>query len=281
MTRPDFLVIGHVVKDLVPGGWRLGGTATYAAVQATRLGLRAAVVTSAPGRMDLAALLPGVQVHRVPSRRATTFRNRYHSGHRTQSVLAQARALDLSDVPDAWLATPIVLLGPVCGEVLPEAASLFPERLVGVSAQGWLRRVDTQQRVTACPWPDSASWRHGTAVFGSDEDAPGDATLADRWAFVFPVVVYTESFRGARMHLAGRWRQIGAFPAHEVDLTGAGDIFATAFLARLSETDDPALAARFAAAAASISVSGEGTTAIANRQQIEERMAQHPEILLR
>lgn len=281
MTRPDFVVIGHVVKDLVPGGWRLGGTATYAALQATRLGLTAAVVTSAPGRMNLPALLPGVQVHRVPSRRATTFLNLYRRGHRTQSVLAQARALDPSDVPDDWLAAQIVLLGPVCGEVPAEAASLFPHRLVGVSAQGWVRRVDSQQRVTTSPWPDSASWRHGAAVFASVEDTPDDQTLPDRWASVFPMVVYTDSSRGARLHLGGRWRHMPAFPADEVDPTGAGDIFATAFLVRLCETDDPAVAARFAAAAAAVSVLGEGTAAVPDRRQIEERMAQHPEIILR
>ena len=66
-----------------------------------------------------------------------------------------------------------------------------------------------------------------------------------------------------------------------MDPTGAGDVFAAAFLTRLSETGNLDLAARFAASAASISVSREGTLAIAERRQIEERMAQHPEIVLR
>jgi sugar/nucleoside kinase (ribokinase family) len=281
MTRPDFLVIGHVVKDVVPGGWRLGGTAAYASLQAARLGLRAAVVTSAPGSMDLAAHLPGVQVHRVPSRRVTTFRNRYRNGDRTQFVLAQARALGLSDIPDVWRSTPIVLLGPVCGEVPPEAASVFPEALVGVSAQGWLRRVDAQQRVGSSPWPDSASWRDGHVLCVSAEDIAGDPGLLDRWTDIFPIIVCTESSRGTRLHVDRQWRHIDVFPQREVDPTGAGDVFATAFLVRLSETDDAALAARFGAAASSIAVSGEGALAIAERGQIEERMTQHPEIVLR
>ena len=140
MTRPDFLVIGHVVKDVVPGGWRLGGTAAYASLQASRLGLRVAVVTSVPASMDLAALLPGVEVHRVPSRRATTFRNCYQDGHRSQFLLGRARSLALSDVPDAWRTAPIVLLGPVCGEVPPEATSLFAHSLVGVCGPGLAAR---------------------------------------------------------------------------------------------------------------------------------------------
>ena len=83
------------------------------------------------------------------------------------------------------------------------------------------------------------------------------------------------------MHVDGEWRRIGAFPEREADATGAGDVFAAALLARLSETDDVALAARFGAAAASICVSGEGALAIGGRREIEERMAQHPEIVLR
>jgi sugar/nucleoside kinase (ribokinase family) len=281
MARPDFLVIGHVVKDVVPDGWRLGGTAAYASLQASRLGLRVAVVTSVPGSMDLAALLPGVDVHRVPSRRATTFRNCYDDGHRSQFVLGRARTLALSDVPDDWRSAPVVLLGPVCGEVPPETTSLFAHSLVGVTAQGWLRRVDSQRRVTARAWPDSPSWADGHALFVSEDDLAGDTSALDRWTTVFPVVAYTQASRGACLHVDGRWCHIDAFPEHEVDPTGAGDVFAAAFLARLYETGDPALAARFAAAAASISVSREGTLAIAERQQVEERMAQHVEILLR
>jgi len=281
MTRPDFLIIGHVAKDVVPGGWHLGGTAAYASLQAIRLGLRTAVVTSAPASMDLAALLPGVEVHRVPSRQATTFRNCYRDGHRTQFLLARARSLALTDVPDAWWTAPIVLLGPVCGEVPPEATSLFAHSLLGVTAQGWLRGVDRQQRVTRRAWPDSPSWAGAHAVFASEDDLAGDTSALDRWTAVFAVVAYTQASRGACLHAEGRWCHVDAFPEREVDPTGAGDVFAAAFLARLSETGDLDLAARFAAAAASISVSREGTLAIVGRQQIEERMTQHPEIVLR
>ena len=48
---PDFLAIGHAAKDLDgDGGFTIGGTVTYAAATARRLGLRAAVVTSAAER---------------------------------------------------------------------------------------------------------------------------------------------------------------------------------------------------------------------------------------
>jgi 1D-myo-inositol 3-kinase len=281
MTSPDFLVLGHVVKDVVPGGWRLGGTAAYASLQACRLGMKVAVVTSAPGSMDLSALLPDIEVHRVPSRQVTTFRNCYEDGQRTQFVLARARTLALADVPDSWLSAPIVLLGPVCGEVPPEMTSVFRGSLVGITAQGWLRRVDSQRRVTTSPWPESTGWANAYAIFVSEDDLAGDMAVLERWTAAFDVVAYTQASQGARLHSEGRWGQIDAFPEREVDPTGAGDVFAAAFLARLHETGDLDLATRFAAAAASISVSQEGTLAIPERQRIEERMAQHPEIVLR
>jgi sugar/nucleoside kinase (ribokinase family) len=281
MTGPDFLVIGHVAKDIVPGGWRLGGTAAYASIQAERLGLRTAVVTSAPGSIDLATLLPGVEVHRVPSRQPTTFRNCYRDGRRTQFILARARPLALADVPRDWLSASIVLLGPLCGEVTPETTALFPRSVVGIAAQGWLRSVDSEERVIPSQWPDSNAWASVRALFVSEDDLAGDNSPLNRWTAAFPVVAYTQASRGARLHAGGLWRHIDAFPEREVDPTGAGDVFAACFLTRLHETGDLPLAARFAAAAASISVSREGTLAIPDRLQIERRMAEHPEIVLR
>lgn len=281
MTSPDFLVIGHVAKDIVPGGWRLGGTAAYASIQAGRLGLRTAVVTSTPGSIRLAGLLPGVAVHRVPSRRPTTFRNCYEDGHRTQFLLARARPLRPADVPKEWRSASIVLLGPLCGEVPPETTSLFASSLVGIAAQGWLRGVDSEQRVVPSPWPDSAGWHNVHALFVSEDDLPGDDSPLDRWTGAFPIIAYTQASRGARLYAGGLWRHIDAFPERELDPTGAGDVFAASFLTRLHETGDVSLAARFAAAAASISVSREGTLAIPDRRQIEQRMAEHPEIVLR
>ena len=41
----DFLTIGNITKDLIPGGYTVGGTVTYASVVAMRLGRTAGVLT--------------------------------------------------------------------------------------------------------------------------------------------------------------------------------------------------------------------------------------------
>jgi sugar/nucleoside kinase (ribokinase family) len=61
-------------------------------------------------------------------------------------------------------------------------------------------------------------------------------------------------------------------PAEEVDPTGAGDVFAAAFLSHYMETNDAWQAALFASAAASISLAAPGTAAIPSRRQVEERL---------
>ena len=67
MTVPDYLVIGTITKDLLEDGFTIGGTATYAAATASRLGQRAAIVTSAAAELDLPDDLSDVQIACAPS----------------------------------------------------------------------------------------------------------------------------------------------------------------------------------------------------------------------
>lgn len=281
MGAPDFLVIGHLVKDLGPDGWRPGGTVTFASRLARRLGLRVGVVTRVGPDVDCRALLPEVEIACEPSEQTTSFENRYVDGRRRQWVLEQAAGLGPSDVPDSWLGAGIVLLGPVCGEVAPGLSLLFPGSLVGVSAQGWLRRLDAQGRVRRQRWEGEPFWRGAGVLFVSEEDIGREREELRRWTAEVPIVAFTKSGRGTRLFVEGRWRRLGSFLEREVDPTGAGDVFATAFLIRLKETGEVAEAARFAGAAASLSVATVGAERLPARDEIERRLARHPEIRLR
>jgi sugar/nucleoside kinase (ribokinase family) len=282
-ATPDFVVIGHVVRDLAPEGWRPGGTVTFAAVQAHRLGRRVGIVTRAGGDVDVAGELPFASVAQAPSAETTTFENVYGQGRRTQCVRARGSAMTEADVPAAWRSAPAVLLGPVLDEVPAGMAEMFADgSLVGVSAQGWLRTVDPDGRVRPSPWSGEPFWRGCDVVFVSDEDlGDGQDGLLGTWTRESPVVAVTESWKGARVCSGGTWRRMEAFPEDEVDPTGAGDTFAAAFLIRLQETGEVDEAARFAAAAASISVGGIGASAVPWRDEIEARLRAYPEIVLR
>src|SRR5262249_15963632 len=67
---------------------------------------------------------------------------------------------------------------------------------------------------------------------------------------------------------------VAGFPAKMVDATGAGDCFDGSFVARLTLGDAPAVAARYANAAASLAVEGFGAVApIPRPAQVHARMA--------
>jgi sugar/nucleoside kinase (ribokinase family) len=222
MGAPDFVVVGHAVRDLVPGGWRPGRTVTFAAVQVTRVGLSVGVVTRAAADLDLGAALPFAEMACGESAATTSFQNVYAEGHRTQRVPEQAAPLERDDLPAAWRDARIALLGPVLGGLETASGEWFAsEALVGVSAQGWLRSIDARHRVAPAQWRGDPFWRGCDVLFVSDEDLAEGIGDMDRWLREVPIVAMTESWKGARVHTEGSWRRIEAFPEEEVDPTGA------------------------------------------------------------
>jgi 1D-myo-inositol 3-kinase len=290
LKRPQFLVIGHTVQDLIkeddPTAWRLGGAAAYAAITARNIGMRTAVLTSASADLPIAELLPDIDLLVVPSRRTTQIRNVYSEGPRRQFVPQRASPLTADHLPPEWRQTPIVLLGPVMGEVEEAFAPVFHLSLLGIGAQGWLRRPGRDNRVRPIMPADFHAHqmlRYARALFLSDEDvAPGEAAPAlTYWSDNVQIIAFTRGYNGADICVRGNWRHIDAFPAKVVDPTGAGDVFAAAFLIRLWESGDVWKATRFASCAASFSVEGEGISAIPTREQVEARLKAHPNIVAR
>jgi 1D-myo-inositol 3-kinase len=299
---PQFLAIGHVARDLLPdGGWRLGGTVTFAALAAHRLGLRAGIVTSAsPDVLEaLRAALPGVAIVAHPAPASTTFENMYEGAARRQHLRARAASLTLGDVPKAWRGAPLVLLAPVAREVDPQLAAAFPGAYVAATPQGWLRQWDDAGVVTPAP-PDivDALLPHlhtlilsrddllpgpgvGVAPIAPDEGAPRDAAEADaviaRWAEVVPFVAVTCGPGGALLFQRSTAAEaFPAYPVNEVDPTGAGDVFATAFLCHLRETGDARAAVDFANRVAGYSVEHEGSSGIPTREDLIRRFGDPP-----
>ena len=83
-----FLAIGHVTRDEFEGeaGWRLGGTVTYTAATAARLGASASLVTRVGpkerSRLEERCRAFGIRLHALPAEVTTTFAFRYEQGRR-------------------------------------------------------------------------------------------------------------------------------------------------------------------------------------------------------
>ena len=92
------------------------------------------------------------------------------------------------------------------------------------------------------------------------------------------VALITLGKRGALFHAADRSVHVPSFPIAEVvDTTGAGDAFNGGFAAALAEGMEPLSAARFACAAAGLSVTRAGTApAMPSREEIDRLLKAHP-----
>lgn len=277
METPDFLVVGHVAKDLVGDGYRLGGTSAYAALTASKLGRTVGVVTSAGPDLDLDVLLRGVQVLRVSSPVSTTFVNAYSGGHRHQYLHAVAERIPADAIPLQWRSCPVVHIGPIANEFDEEVIDLFPSSLLGLTPQGWLRQWDIEGRVTPRRWEKAHRFLpRADAVIVSEDDLGGEASTLKSQLHLARLAVVTHGANGVTLHAHGKTHRLPARRTDVADPTGAGDVFAAAFLVRLAETRDPWTACRFANVAASLSVEKAGLASVPERADIEKLLATIP-----
>jgi len=288
-TAPDFLTIGHVTRDILPDQtFSLGGTVSFAALTAYHLGLVVAITTCADAELlaELPARLPeiGLAVH--TSSATTAFVNTYHEGFRTQYLRARADQLQLEDVPEAWRKAPVVLFGPLDQELSPSLVRLFPRHpgsIFAATPQGWLRRWDEDGRVWPTPWAAAGEILPLLDVLLlSHEDllpfANGNRTDADtmlsHWSMQVPLLVATDGRHGATLFQHGIAERFPAYPAYEVDPTGAGDVFAAAFLVHYHRHGDPRKAVNFANCVSSLSIEHEGIAGIPTMEMVRERIRQ-------
>jgi 1D-myo-inositol 3-kinase len=275
LFRPDFLVIGHVTKDLQEDGYTIGGTVTFASLTARNLGRRTAVATRASPDLNLNSLYQGIEVLSLPSPATSTFQNLYSTnGTRTQYLRAVADPIKAEDIPPAWREARVVLLGPLTNELEGGIAKVFSHSLIGVTPQGWMRRWDGDGRVFPKPWEGAAGvLNYARVVIFSENDVQRDENVIQTYARLAEILVVTKGAKGATVYHQGQVRHLPAFETVEVDPTGAGDVFAAAYLIELGRSGDPYAAAHFANCVASFVVEKPGAEGIPTLEQVKQRVS--------
>lgn len=277
---PNYVCVGHYCLDLTNSGHRLGGTVAYAGRAAMLLGARLGVYTSGDPqhRMLLQEVLPGAELCWVSSRSSTTFRNTYAlDGARTQEILAVAAPLPPAGLPRTWAAAAVFHLGPLVGEVPLAMVDTLPAgALVGVTPQGWLRTLHVGGAVRKRRWDSYREVLARADVLVFSEEDVGDEAEALLYARAAKLAVITRADRGADLLHENRWTRFPAHRTNQVDPTGAGDVFAAAFLLEYRRTGSPAQACRFANSAASFVIESPGLCGMAREPEVRSRMALLP-----
>jgi 1D-myo-inositol 3-kinase len=231
------------------------------------LGCRARVVTRHGPDFVGTELLraAGVVVSGGGSRATTAFANAYRGGARTAHLLALGSPLD-----DEEPSGDVVFYCPVAGEV---TAPRPGAGLVAAGLQGWLRRVRPDGVVERERLLDVTRFAPCRVVFLSREDAGEDVDrLVARLRAVVPIVVVTHGVAGSVIHDGGAVLRLPSCPAREVDPTGAGDVYAAAFLVALARGERPTSAGVLATCAAAIAVEGTGPAGLAGLADLPGRM---------
>jgi len=272
LSLPDFVVVGHVCQDLLPDGrFAIGGSVSYAATTALRMGCRVGVITSTGPDLDLAHTLPGVQIVNHAAAATTVFENIYENGSRKQILHRRAEVIHAHHVPSLWRQARMVYLGSIDREIDGSVFQCFSDRsILCVMPQGFFRTWNGAGRISFVEWdPPADILRRINVLVFSELDVPAPIDWVRRWESHVETIVVTRAERGATVYRAGTSCHYPARPARQVDPTGAGDVFAAAYLICLAETGEHSESARFANATASFSIEIPGIDGIPERHQVQ------------
>jgi sugar/nucleoside kinase (ribokinase family) len=286
---PDLVVVGAAARDMTPvdsRGWRLGGSATYAALAAGELGVRVGCVLGVDAAARTAHELQrlreaGVDVLVCPIEAGPVFRNTESGGVRTQAWASVSDQMPVS-VPNAWRLARYWLFVPVASELQDEWATIPPaDAFVGVGWQGLLRAFRDDKTVQPTPPVPSRILARANATVASIEDfSPLTTELRDLVRCIDPesLLILTMGARGGIVRASHGLHQFPAIPsANSLDPTGAGDVFLSAFISSrilMGKSWTLGRALRMSAAAGSCAVESTGLDGVPTRGQLARRLGE-------
>jgi len=258
----DYLVIGHLTKDVIPNGWKLGGTAAYSALTAHALGMKVGIITCGDFEFPPPELAP-VQVCLHPDEQTSTFENIQTENGRIQFLHAKAKEITYEMIPPEWRKVSILHLGPIMQEVSFKITDHIDTDLTCLTPQGWLRTVDGNHKVIPTNWEEEdVALKNADIVILSEEDVLKDEQILAEFQAKSNIFVVTKGFAGSHVFWKHQNRYFHAPEQTQVDPTGAGDIYSTCFFIKYHQTKDPWLAAEFATRVAANSVTRVGLDSI-------------------
>jgi sugar/nucleoside kinase (ribokinase family) len=251
-------VIGNVACDLVDGGPpRVGGGPFYAA-KALRILNRPARILTRCALTHRDALLPdlialGIPVTWREAATTSTFGIRYDGDRRFMQVEEVGHRWTPEDVRDPSLAdvTSVHVAPLLRSDFPPETlAELARGRRLSLDGQGLVRPGRAGELRLDADF-DPAILGHLSVLKLAEEEAQavlGDINRSAVEKLGVPEVLVTLGARGSIVYADGAEIFVHANEVRNVDPTGAGDAYSTAYLAARSDGAPPAAAARRATA---------------------------------
>ena len=276
-TPPNFISMGHLTFDVnivdngSPSSHIPGGAAAYSALTAQKHGLSAGVITSVGDDYPVQKILSGVDVQVTDSEHTATFANYYDAGDRTQVLMASGSRISQSAVPSDWTTPDILFVSPLLHELPTDCVNWFEPKLSCLVPSGWLRRWAHDGAISHADMLPPFRGKKWDVIVVSDAEIQN---LPEQQLFdLGELICVTKGADGSRIWQAGEWSEIPAAEAVPVDFTGAGDIWATAFVIAISEGKSAEESGSYAAVAAAISIESIGLSGCPSRDEIEVHLS--------
>lgn len=267
-------LIGHLTKDIVEingkAEEKTGGTAFYAGITLANLGIKTKIFTKLAGKdRVLLKNLRHKNIELFPSysRYTTSFRNVYPKGtdYREQFIESVAEPFSVKEVRGT-ADCEFVHLGPLTkGDIQLSLLKYLKScgLLISLDVQGYLRGI-RNKKVVLTDWKDKEKFLKYVDIVKADEKEANILTgkngraAAKTIAIMGPhEVVITDGFRGSFVYSRqqNKYFRISAFkPSVIKDVTGCGDTYIAAYLAKRLESNNLKECSLFAARCATIKI---------------------------
>ena len=279
----DLVAVGNPVYDLISTPRTttdrriLSGCSTNACLAAKRLGMKDVVLVGNVGhdfvqRFQTEMKHYGIKAINTGSTdRTTGFSLKYDErGERTLKVIADAGKIPIRSVWSDCLQTRYLLLGPVLYELEMEAVVDLIRSAPGevfLDPQGMLRRIGNDGEVEHFCEKKTFKRLVGLVDFIKPNELEAEVitglrdhveTARELVKWGADVAIVTLGENGSVACDRHNCLSVPAYKTTAVDPTGAGDVYAGAFLAEYSRTGDLGSSCVYASAAASIMVESVG-----------------------
>lgn len=292
----DLVGIGNPVYDVIvtprtkTNGRVLSGCSTNACLAAKKLGMSKVGLVGCIGQ-DFAQTFSrdmerfGIEANMDVSGTETGgFRLIYdENGDRTLDVLGVAGKITPRNLPDKFLHSTFLLIGPILGEISLELIKFIRSSTTAtifLDPQGLVRAIGGDRRVNSKCNRDEFKEIAGLVDFLKPNEHESETITGEKDPLLalrrlrelgarLPIV--TLAARGSLILDGDKVYRVPPYETRAIDPTGAGDVYAGSFITEYERGGNLVEAALFASAAASIMVEQVGPDFSMSRKAVEER----------
>ena len=286
----DVIVVGHVAVDVNVLPWGtienvLGGPPTYAGLALVALRKNVGIVSKVgadfldkfpPLYSKLGLDTEGIL---VAGEYTTTFENTYdEAGNREQVCKHVAARISPDDIPRPYQDAGGFYVSPIADEVTAGVLKSIKQEgnIIMLDPQGLFRKIGDGGKVEIRPREDLGDFlKHVDIVkIGRDEARVlkgGVRKILENLRGMGPkIAILTQGEKACAMLSDNGFSEVESLKVDARDLTGAGDVFGAAFLARYLDTRDAVKSVKFASSAAGLKIRYKGPTGFPSEKEILE-----------